>query len=138
MAELFSCLMIFIEILSFLIVADACFIKRFECRWICIGVIIVLGIGIMCIQEWMAFENVYVKTGMALLIFGVAARILYKGSFFRELLVVCMYYIYLYALDYGVMICMMRITSESIQSLMMNRSVWTLGFIMSKSLLIIT
>lgn len=76
--------------------------------------------------------------GFAYLIFGVAARILYKGSSFRELLVVCMYYIYLYALDYGVMICMMFITNESIQSLMMNRSVWTLGFIMSKSLLIIT
>lgn len=138
MTELCSYLMIFIELLSFLIVADAYFIKRFECRRIYIGVIILLSIGIMGLQRWMVFENVYAKTGIALLIFEAAAWILYKGNLLWELLLVCMYYIYLYALDYGVMICMMFITGESIQSLMMHKSVWALGFVMSKSLLMIT
>lgn len=131
-------IIILIELLSFFLVADACFIRKYSKKGMYAGALLISLFCNTVLQKLMTFDNIYLKALPVLIIFECILLFFYQGNIWKEIFVVCCYYILLYCIDYLVLLGMLSIGKISVENMAERPSLWWLGTVLAKSILFIS
>lgn len=100
-----------------------------------------LLISLFCntvLQNLFTFDNIYIKALPVLIIFECILLFFYQGNIWKEIFVVCCYYILLYCIDYGVVTGILSIGKISVEDMVGKSFLWWLGTILAKSILLVS